>query len=109
MRNYTTVIAPSVLPIADCITNNGNGTCTAHFGYENTTGVVVTIPVGVNNSFSVGASNRNQPTVFQVGRVTNAFTVIFQTNGSDTSSWILKGPDGILRSALLLSTSPTCP
>jgi hypothetical protein len=106
---YRLTIAPTVVPIAECIINHGNGTYTVRFGYENTTGSVVTIPVGLNNMFSVGAQNRNQPTVFQVGRVTNAFTVTFQTNGSDASNWLLKGPDNILRGVMLTATGPTCP
>ena len=65
VRNYTIVIAASVIPIAECITNNGNGTFTARFGYDNSTGAVVTIAVSASNYFSVGAQNRNQPTVFQ--------------------------------------------
>jgi hypothetical protein len=39
----------------------------ARFGYDNTTGAAVTIPVGSNNFFTPGNKNRGQTTVFQPG------------------------------------------
>jgi hypothetical protein len=78
------------------------------FGYENSTGATVTIPVGAKNFFTSGAQNRGQTTVFQPGVVNNAFSVTFANAGAFTS-WSLKGPDGVLRGVIPSVLSPTCP
>lgn len=109
MRSYTVTIAPTVAPILNCVMKNANGTYTAKFGYDNTTGAAIMIPVGANNSFTPGAQNRGQVTTFQPGRVNNAFSVTFTANGSNLGTWILKGPDGVTRSVNITTATLGCP
>lgn len=108
IRTYTVTIAPTVVPKVTCKTANANGSYTVWFGYENTTGAVVTIPVGANNTFTSGAADRGQTTVFQPGTVNNAFSVTFANAGAFTG-WSLKGPDGALRGVVPSVLSPNCP
>ena len=51
-----------VTPLLECVINNGDGTYTAHFGYENPNSVSVDIAVGNNNKFTgTGNQNMGQP------------------------------------------------
>jgi hypothetical protein len=108
-RSYTVTIPPTVVPVLECVQRNANGSWTARFGYDNSTGAAVTIPVGDNNYFTPGGRNRGQTTVFRPGRVTNAFSVTFNVNGSNLGVWFLKGPDNVLRPVNALTTSLGCP
>lgn len=108
-RSYTMTIPATVTPVLSCVQHNQNGSWTARFGYDNSTGAAVTIPVGANNYFTPGSQNRGQTTVFQPGRVTNAFSVNFTANGINLGYWFLKGPDGVLRPVNVLTTSIGCP
>lgn len=76
-----------VTPIAECVDVNQNGTLVAHFGYKNEGVAAATVPVGAQNAFSPGAQDRGQPTTFETGRVTNAFTVTFPS--ADILRWTL--------------------
>jgi hypothetical protein len=95
-RSYTLVVAGTVIPLLDCLVRNPNRTYTAKFGYENTTGAVRTIPIGLNNYFTPGKKNLGQATDFQPGRVKNAFSVTFAANGGNLGVWLLRGPDNVL-------------
>ncbi len=109
-RSYTVTIPATVAPILNCVMRNQNGTYTAKFGYHNSTGAAVTIPVGANNYFTPGKRNRGQTTVFQPGRVANAFSVNFTKGRSNNLAvWYLKGPDNVLRPVNVLTTSLGCP
>ncbi len=109
-RNYTVTIPATVVPILECIQRNANGTYTARFGYDNSTGAVVTILVGSNNYFTPGSQNRGQTTIFQPGRVVNAFNVTFtKGKGSNLAVWNLRGSDGVLRPVSVVTTSIGCP
>ncbi|MDX2042869.1 MAG: putative Ig domain-containing protein [Acidobacteriota bacterium] len=109
-RNYTVTIPATVVPILECVQRNANGTYTARFGYDNSTGAVVTILVGSNNYFTPGSQNRGQTTVFQPGRVVNAFNVTFtKGKGSNLAVWNLRGSDGVLRPVSVVTTSIGCP
>jgi hypothetical protein len=66
---------------------------------------VVTIPVGPNNYFTLGPEDRGQTTVFQPGRVANAFSVTVRGDGN-LPTWFLRGPDGVMRQVRALTTSP---
>jgi hypothetical protein len=89
---------------------NANGSYTARFGYNNTTGAALTIPVGANNYFTPGKQNRGQTTVFQPGRVTNAFSVTFTASqGSNLAIWFLRGPDGVRRPVNITTATLDCP
>jgi hypothetical protein len=109
-RSYTVTIPPTIVPILNCVQRNQNNTYTARFGYDNSTGAAVAIPVGANNYFTPGNQNRGQTTLFQPGRVTNAFSVTFtKGRNSNLAIWLLKGPDGVLRPVNVLTTSIGCP
>ncbi|MDX2032617.1 MAG: CSLREA domain-containing protein [Blastocatellia bacterium] len=107
-RSYTFTIPATVVPILECVRRGPNKTYIATFGYMNSTGAAVTIPVGTNNYFAPGSQNRGQVTTFQPGRINNAFTVTFKSSGSNLGSWFLKGPDGVLR-PITISTWSSCP
>lgn len=107
-RSHTLTVAATVVPILQCVSRNANRTYTARFGYDNSTAAVVSIPVGSANYFAPGAQNRGQVTVFQPGRVNNAFSVTFAANGSDLGIWFLRGPDGQLRPLTVTTVSLSC-
>jgi hypothetical protein len=96
----------AVRPLLECVTNNGNGTYTAYFGYLNDNPAPITIAVGTKNKFTPSPQNRGQPTVFQPGRIQNAFSVVFDENNL---VWYLKGPDGLGRTATASRNSAPCP
>jgi len=108
-RSHTVTIPETIVPILECVRRNQNGSWTARFGYLNQTGAAAAIPVGNNNYFTPGNRNRGQTTVFQPGRVNNAFSVTFNANGSNLGIWLLRGPDGVLRPVNVLTTSTACP
>ena len=84
-----------ISPVLERITNNGNGTWTALWGWNNRNTVPVTIPIGINNRFSPAPQARGQPAVFLPGRHYGQFSTVI------TSSlvWALKWPDGAGRTA----------
>ncbi|MGH9568872.1 MAG: hypothetical protein ACRD4F_04500, partial [Candidatus Angelobacter sp.] len=100
-----TVTNAEVKPELECVVNNGNGSYTAQFGYENLNTGAVNIPVGSSNGFSPTPADRGQPTVFQPGRQRSAFSVTF--DGSNLV-WSLQGPDGIARTSKASSSSSGC-
>ena len=77
-----------VRPVLECVTNNGDGTYTAFFGYENENSVSVYIPVGSKNKFTPNPQDRGQTRVFKPGRQIKVYTVNF--NGSNLV-WTLNG------------------
>ena len=95
---------------AECITDNGNGTFTASFGYNNLTASTVTItdnlPSGSINAFSPAPSNRGQPAVFQPGSHPAAFTAVFVIGSSLT--WTVQATGLARVSATAASTAPHC-
>lgn len=99
--------AGSVLvPLLECVDNNGDGTYTAHFGYLNAGSSAITLPVGPKNMFVGGDKDRGQPTVFYPGEHLSQFTVVF--DALDTLKWMLKA-DGDRRHQVEASaTSEVC-
>jgi hypothetical protein len=95
----------AVKPVLECVVNNGGGSYTAWFGYQNLNSVAVTIPVGSNNQFTPTLIDRGQATVFQPGRQHSVFSVNF--NGSNLV-WYLKGPDNSGRTYTAASNSTLC-
>lgn len=77
-----------MIPLLECVDNNGDGTYTAHFGYLNQGSDVITLPVGPKNMFVGGEPDRGQPTVFLPGEFLSEFSVVF--DGLDTLKWMLK-------------------
>lgn len=107
-RTYTVTVAPTVLPLLTCVKKSSANSYTATFGYDNSTASAVTLPVGSANYFTPGAANRGQTTVFQVGKVTNAFNVTFKSNGKDLAVWLVRGPDGVLRPVNITTATSSC-
>jgi hypothetical protein len=89
-----------VRPVLECVTNNGDGTYTAFFGYKNDNNVSVYIPVGNKNKFTPTPQDRGQTRVFESGRHYKVFTVNF--NGSNLV-WTLNG-----RTSTASSNSAPC-
>ena len=102
---FQAVTNAAILPILECVVNNGGGSYTARYGYQNLNTVNITIPVGDNNKFMPMSSQRGQTTLFLVGLQSFVFDVPF--NGTNLV-WLLKGPDGIARTVTASSTSPAC-
>lgn len=71
----------SLTPTLQCVHNNGGGSYTAYFGYNNNNGVSVYVPLGSKNKFSPTPIDRGQPKLFLPGSHTNVFSVNF--NGSN--------------------------
>ena len=69
-------------PVLECVRNNGDGTYTAFFGYNNQSGAAQSIPAGGGaNRFSPAPENRGQPSDFQPGRQVSVFSVTW--NGTN--------------------------
>ncbi len=77
----------TLIPLLDCVVDNGDGTFTAHFGYVNHASTAITLPVGPKNKFVSPPQDRGQPTLFQPGEHHDVFTVTF--DGSKIK-WMLK-------------------
>jgi hypothetical protein len=102
------VAQATVTPIISCAdvhrTQVGKD-ISAWFGYTNS-GSGVDIPVGVDNFFSPGATDRAQPTHFDSGFNELVFRVTFHLSGSVTQeTWFLDGNSVTLDSATAL---PPC-
>lgn len=80
--------AGTVTPTLECVFQNADGTDTAVFGYSNTTGAVVSLPVGATNGFSSAPDDRGQPTVFATGQHDH---VVLATFAKGNLSWNLDG------------------
>jgi hypothetical protein len=96
----------TLVPLLECVDNNGDGTYTAHFGYLNTGNDVIDLPVGPKNMFVGGEKDRGQPTAFFPGEHLSEFTVTF--GELETIKWMLKA-DGDRRHQVEASaTSEAC-
>lgn len=78
----------TLIPLLECVDNNGDGTYTAHFGYLNQSGATINVAVGPKNMFVPGQLDFGQPTVFLPGEHLNVFSVVFP--GTDDLKWLLK-------------------
>jgi hypothetical protein len=91
---YITVVEvdppEKVSPVLECVDDNGDGTYTAYFGYNNMNNCWVHIPVGIDNKFTPDPQDRGQTQFFEPGRVVNDFSVVF--DGSNLV-WYLKSPN----------------
>jgi hypothetical protein len=94
------ILPQPVSPVLECVTNNGDGTYTAFFGYKNENSVSVYIPVGSKNKFTPTPQDRGQTRVFKPGRQIKVYTVNF--NGSNLV-WTLNG-----RTSTASSNSTPC-
>ena len=97
----------TLIPLLECVDNNGDGTFTAHFGYWNHSSATITLAVGPKNMFVPGQQDLGQPTVFLPGEHLNVFSVVF--NATDEIKWMLKA-DGDKRHQVVASAaSEACP
>jgi hypothetical protein len=80
----------AVKPILECVMDNGGGTYTARFGYENLNDAAVTIGVSNSNKFSGHNKDRGQTVTFLPGLHEDVFRVNF--NGNNLT-WTLRGSD----------------
>jgi len=78
----------SLIPLLECVDNNGDGTYTAHFGYLNQSDTTITLAIGPKNMFVPGQEDLGQPTVFLPGEHLNVFSVVF--SGTSDIKWMLK-------------------
>ena len=69
--------ANNLIPLLNCVEDNGDGTFTAHFGYLNQTSSPITVPLGLMNMFVPPPKERGQPTVFLPGENNDVFQVTF--------------------------------
>jgi hypothetical protein len=76
-----------ITPIADCVDRLSDGTLVAHFGYQNNSAEVLTIPIGSKNMMTPGPVDAGQPTQFFQGRATNTFTKTFPA--AEVLRWVL--------------------
>jgi|GEM_PF-1374662 len=84
---------PDLRPVLHCVQYNDNGTFTARFGYRNTSGEPLYIPVGLRNRFFNFpiASFEEQPVVFLAGGSAAFPQEIFEVDFTFFSLWQLNG------------------
>jgi serine/threonine protein kinase len=99
----TPVAAPvaEIMPFLNCISQEGN-TDLAKFGYNNTKGSTLFIPLGTNN-FVTPASMELPITFFSTGVQNEAFQIHFFSSSSAGISWTLNGV-----TATATGKSPLC-
>jgi len=99
----------AVVPMVDCVIDNGNGRFTAYFRYLNRNAEDVTIPIGWSNRLLPASVGRPQPEQFAPGRSplypSSAFAV---ASSGAALSWTLKGPDGQTRIVAATVNSRRC-
>jgi hypothetical protein len=83
----------NINPVVECVVENGDGTYTAYFAYNNQSGQPYTAPYGVENRVTPLSYDREQPEVFMTGRTPHypgyAFRVRF--NAGEAVRWRLQG------------------
>lgn len=83
--------APALQPVSpslSCVRDNGDGTYTAVWGYNNPNPVTVNIPIGGKNHFVPDPQAQGQPTSFGPGSG-GGFTTTFA--GDNSQTWKLDG------------------
>ena len=101
---------PAVSVQVECVTNNGDGTYSATFGYLSQETSAVSLPVGASNSVTLSGAptpiDRGQPTSFAPGSTSSAFTVTGIPLAQSVTWSILSGAD--TRTATATSDSTSC-
>ena len=80
-----------LIPFLECVTDNGKGTFTAHFGYVNQTSHRIVVPLEPDNKFDPSPHDRGQPTIFDPGEHSEVFQVTFDGTDGKKIEWLLKG------------------
>lgn len=92
-------------PILECVYDNGDGSYTAYFGYDNENDYNVAIPVGSDNRFTPSPQGRGQPSLFEPGRTPEYPDAAFGVDFDGSSlAWTLDGG-----TAEASSNSAPCP
>ncbi|MDT7789821.1 MAG: hypothetical protein QOF58_8240 [Pseudonocardiales bacterium] len=102
--NCTPMADPSckdLTPLVNCIWNNGDGTSTVVWGYDNPSTDTLTIDFGGKNKMATGPDDQGQGNIFTPGLHNNAFTTTFS---GTIRTWTL-GNNKVSSSA----SSPACP
>ena len=89
-----------------CVTPNAQGTLTAHFGYRNDNGVVVTIPYGTKNSAPRDTFG-TRPTAFFPGAAHNFAAAIDFASGQ-SAVWTLSPDNNPTSTLTATASSPRC-
>ena len=82
--------ADDLRPILNCVVFDGDRPVLADWGYANTSGVPVVVPIGKRNNFSPVPIDRHQPVAFQAGTYVGVFQTGFGA-GEDSLTWSLSG------------------
>jgi len=98
----------NLIPLLNCVQDNGDGTFTAHFGYLNQTSSPITVPLGPKNMFVPPANDRGQPTVFQPGENDDVFQVTFDGTFGQEIKWLLKADGDSRHQVEASATSELC-
>ena len=69
-----------ITPELTCVSDNGDGTYTAFFGYTNPNSYAVTVAEGNDNRFTPPPDSRGQPIVFEPGSQTAVLSVVSDGN-----------------------------
>lgn len=94
-----------IVPILECITDNGDGTYTAYWGYANFYHQTLD---ALESSFTgnvLGGTTTPPSTGFLPGRHKSVFSTVF--DGEDLA-WSLTGPDGVNTTIIANDHSPFC-
>src|ERR1700722_1876628 len=95
----------AVIPVFECVVNNGEDAYEAWFGYQNDNDTGVIIPVGADNRFTSTPEERGQASTFLPGRQRFIFST--PLDGSSLV-WSLQGPDNTTHTAAASWGSPRC-
>jgi hypothetical protein len=78
----------NVSPSVTCVTDNGDGTFSVDFGFDNPNNYDIEVPIGVDNQISPGPNGQGQPIEFAPGKKESVFTVKGLTSAA---KWTLQG------------------
>ena len=81
------IACKDLTPIVECVWNNGDGTSTIAWGYDNPSTDTLMIDIGAKNKMASGADDQGQGTLFTPGLHTNAFVTTVATGTNRT--WTL--------------------
>jgi hypothetical protein len=87
-RDHTATAPLKVLPTVTCVIDNGDGTFSVDFGFDNPNNYDIDVAIGADNQVSPGPDGRGQPIEFAPGAKESAFIV----NGlTGVAKWTLQG------------------
>jgi hypothetical protein len=93
----------------ECLTVNNDGSKTAYFSYNNTTGADVTVTTNANlgtvNEFATTGSATPPPTAFKAGLAKGAVVATFT---GDSLTWLVRAQKSAASRATASATTPVC-